>query len=169
MSCGFCHVSPIPAHPPEDPEHPGWKHLSSNVGAQYFWIDRIFSWEADESSFPYQIFHTSRPGALDTSLISTDSINNPRTMNAIYHLGPRLEQAKRWGQETLAGGSLDNKQFNDYVTKRTADDVFQPPDTVWTPHVLKDGSDSVVPWARSIASSSISACSAKNGCCISSR
>ena len=33
---------------------PEWKHLSSNVGAQYFWVDRIFSWEADESSFPYQ-------------------------------------------------------------------------------------------------------------------
>ena len=56
MSCGFCHVGPNPTNPPEDPEHPEWKHLSSNVGAQYFWIDRIFSWEADESSFPYQIF-----------------------------------------------------------------------------------------------------------------
>ena len=33
MSCGFCHVSAIPTQPPEDPEHPGWKHLSSNVGA----------------------------------------------------------------------------------------------------------------------------------------
>jgi len=42
------------------------------------------------------LFRTSRPGALDTSLVSTDSINNPRTMNAVYHLGARLEQAKRW-------------------------------------------------------------------------
>ncbi len=143
MSCGFCHVSAIPTHPPEDPEHPGWKHLSSNVGAQYFWIDRIFSWEADETSFPYQIFRTSRPGALDTSLVSTDSINNPRTMNAVYHLGPRLQQAKRWGQEKLAGGGLDNKQLNDYVANGPLTKFFQPPDTVWTPHVLKDGSDSV--------------------------
>ena len=45
-------------------------------------------------------------------------------MNAVYHLGPRLEQAKRWGQETLAGGDLDNKQFNDYVAKRAAHQVF---------------------------------------------
>ena len=89
-----------------DPERPEWKNLSSNVGAQYFWLDRIFSWEADENSFPYQIFHTSRPGALDTSLISSDYINNPRTMNAIYQLGPRLEMAKRWGHETLSGGAL---------------------------------------------------------------
>ena len=63
MSCAFCHVGPNPVMPPENPEHPEWKHLSSNVGAQYFWIDRIFSWEADETSFPYQLFHTSRPGA----------------------------------------------------------------------------------------------------------
>jgi hypothetical protein len=143
MSCGFCHVGPAPTNAPDDPEHPGWKHLSSNVGAQYFWIDRIFSWEADESSFPYQLFHTSRPGALDTSLISTDNINNPRTMNAVYHLGPRLQQAKRWGQERLAGGGVNNKQLNDYASSGPLTEFFLPPDTVWTPHVLKDGSDSV--------------------------
>ncbi|MDE3217857.1 MAG: hypothetical protein KGO23_00635 [Nitrospirota bacterium] len=143
MSCAFCHVGPLPGKPPKDPEHPEWKNLSSNVGAQYFWIDRIFSWEADETSFPYQIFHTSRPGSLDTSLISSDNINNPRTMNAVYHLGPRLEQAKRWGHEKLAGGNLDNKQLNDYVASGPLTAFFQPPDTVLTPRVLKDGSDSV--------------------------
>jgi hypothetical protein len=143
MSCGFCHVGPNPVKPPQDPEHPEWKDLSSNVGAQYFWLDRIFAWEADESSFPYQIFHTSRPGALDTSLISTDYINNPRTMNAIYQLGPRLEMAKRWGRETLSGGALNNKQFNDYVTSGPLTTFFEPPNTVWTPRVLKDGADSV--------------------------
>ena len=145
MSCGFCHVGPNPVQPPENPEHPEWKHLSSNVGAQYFWIDRIFTWEADETSFPYQLFHTSRPGALDTSIVSTDYINNPRTMNAVYQLGPRLDQAKRWGQEMLAGGNLDNKQFNDYVASGPLTTFFHPPDTVLTPRVLKDGSDSVGP------------------------
>lgn len=143
MACAFCHVGPNPTNPPPDPEHPEWKHLSSNVGAQYFWIDRIFSWEADESSFPYQLFRTSRPGALDTSLISTDYINNPRTMNAVYQLGPRLEMAKRWGHEQLNGGSLTNRQFNDYVSAGPLTEFFQKPDIVWTPHVLKDGSDSV--------------------------
>jgi hypothetical protein len=143
MSCGFCHVGPIPTNPPEDPEHPGWKHLSSSVGAQYFWVDRVFAWEADASSFPFQIFHTARPGALDTSLISSDYINDPRTMNAVYNLGPRLQQAKRWGKERLAGGSLDNKQLNDYVADGPLTMFYQAPDTVWTPRVLKDGSDSV--------------------------
>ena len=143
MSCGFCHVGPNPLKPPADPEHPKWENLSSNVGAQYFWIDRIFNWAADESSFVYQLVHTSRPGSLDTSLVSTDNINNPRTMNAVYSLWPRLEAAKRWGKETLAGGGLDNRQFNDVVQSGPLTEFFSPPDTVWTPHVLKDGADSV--------------------------
>jgi len=143
MSCGFCHVGPNPVHPPADPEHPAWADLSSNVGAQYFWIDRIFSWAADPSSFAFQLFHTSRPGALDTSLVSTDNINNPRTMNAVYNLMPRLEQGMRFGKETLAGGGLNNAQFNDYFKSGPLTQYFQAPSTVFVPHVLKDGSDSV--------------------------
>ncbi|WP_298436161.1 hypothetical protein [Geobacter sp.] len=144
MSCAFCHVGPNPVKPPADPENPTWENLASNVGAQYFWVDRIFDWQADPTSFVFQIFHTSRPGTLDTSLISTDSINNPRTMNAVYDIGPRLELAKRFGKETLGGGSLDNKQLNDYVPADSPLAAFYvPPATVYTPRVLKDGSDSV--------------------------
>jgi hypothetical protein len=143
MSCAFCHVGPNPVRPPSDPENPEWKNLSSNVGAQYFWIDRIFSWRAEESNFIYQLFHTSRPGALDTSLVSTDYINNPRTMNAVYNLAPRLEAARKWGKETLSGGALDNRQFNDYLASGPLSELFMQPATVWTPGVLKDGADSV--------------------------
>jgi hypothetical protein len=143
MSCAFCHVGPNPLKPPANPENPKWENLSSNVGAQYFWVDRIFTWDADPSNFVFQLLHTSRPGSLDTSLVSTDNINNPRTMNAVYGLGSRLEIARRWGKEQLAGGSLNNRQFNDYVKQGPLTQFFQPPDTVWTPHVLKDASDSV--------------------------
>ena len=144
MSCGFCHVGPNPLKPPSDPNNPKWENLSSLVGAQYFWIDRIFSWDGDQSSFVFQLFHSSRPGSLDTSLVSTDNINNPRTMNAVYGLQARLAMAKQWGQERLAGGNLNNKQFNDYVgASDPLAQYFVPPDKVFTPHVLKDGSDSV--------------------------
>jgi hypothetical protein len=144
MSCAFCHAGPNPDNPPADPENPKWENLSSNVGAQYFWIDRIFDWDADPTSYVFQLFHTSRPGTLDTSLVSSDNINNPRTMNAIYALGSRLEQAKRFGKETLAGASLNNKQFNDYVPASSPlAGFFTPPATVYSPRVLKDGADSV--------------------------
>ncbi len=146
MSCGFCHVGPNPIKPPEDAENPKWENLSSNVGAQYFWWDRIFDWRgpANETSLFYQALHVSRPGTLDTSLVSTDSINNPRTMNAVYYLGPRMGLAKRWGKETISGGGLQNKQFNDFVPGGDPlAQFFVPPSTTWTPRVLKDGSDSV--------------------------
>ena len=143
MSCAFCHVGPNPVKPPDDPNNPKWENLSSNVGAQYFWIDRIFDWNPESSSFVFQLFHTSRPGTLDTSLISTDNINNPRTMNAVYALGPRLDQALRWGKEHIADGQKDNKQFNDFVSSGPLTKFFTAPDIVQTPRVLKDGSDSV--------------------------
>ena len=143
MSCGFCHVGPNPIKPPDDPENPKWENLSSNVGAQYFWIDRIFSWESNPRNFPVQLFHTSRPGTLDTSLISSDNINNPRTMNAIYDLPTRMAVASRWGHETLAGGGLNNKQLNDYIHAGPLTAFYQAPDTVESPRVLKDGADSV--------------------------
>ncbi len=143
MSCGFCHVGPNPLKPPADPNNPKWENLSSMVGAQYFWIDRIFNWNGDQKLYFYQLFHTSRPGSLDTSLVSTDNINNPRTMNAVYDLNARLAMAFRWGKERIAGGQLNNKQFNDYPSASDLYQFFTPPETVFTARVLKDGSDSV--------------------------
>jgi hypothetical protein len=143
VACGFCHVGPNPEKPPANPEAPQWENVSSLVGAQYFWVDRIFTWNPDPSTFYFQLLHTARPGSLDTSLVSSDNINNPRTMNAVYDLSTRLEAAKRWGQESLGPDNLANKQFNDFVMQGPLTQFFQPPTTVWTPHVLKDGSDSV--------------------------
>ena len=143
MSCGFCHVGPNPEKPPADPEAPQWENISSIVGAQYFWVDRILAWNADQSNFLFQVLHTARPGSLDTSLVSADNINNPRTMNAVYNLWPRLEAAKRFGRETLGADNLANKQFNDFISQGPLTQFFQPPNTVWTPHVLKDGANSV--------------------------
>ncbi len=144
MSCGFCHVGPNPTNPPADPENPKWENLNSNPGAQYFWWDRIFTYTADPKDFSWQLFHVSRPGALDTSLVSTDYIINPRTMNAIYQLGPRVALASKFGQEKINGGERQNKQFNEYVPANSPlTQFFKAPDTVFTPRVLKDGADSV--------------------------
>ncbi|HLW76741.1 MAG TPA: hypothetical protein VKS01_07135, partial [Bryobacteraceae bacterium] len=152
MACAFCHAGPNPLKPPADPNNPQWENLSSNVGAQYFWFDRIFAFQADPATLIYQVLHTYEPGALDTSLVSTDYIDNPRTMNAVYYLGPRVVQAERWGHETLKEGSSgNNRQFLDFpASQPNGPDVapglnvfFEPPGSVWTPRVLKDGADSV--------------------------
>ena len=134
MSCGFCHVAPSPTHPPADPSNPEWANLNSTVGNQYLWMDRVFIYSADRRSFLYQLMHSFPPGTMDTSLVSTDYINNPRTMNAVYLLGPRLDETHFWGKEMLKGAELNNRQLPQY---------FDLPDTSWSPRVLKDGSDSV--------------------------
>jgi hypothetical protein len=148
MSCGFCHIGPSPTNPPDDPNNPKFANLSSSVGAQYMWVDRLFIFNSNKpegrENYMYQLAHTYRPGSMDTSLISTDNINNPRTMNAIYDFAARMGVAKRIGMETLAGGELNNKQFQDFVNSGPLLD-FWDLDThiVRTPRVLKDGADSV--------------------------
>ncbi|WP_341676220.1 hypothetical protein [Niveibacterium sp. SC-1] len=147
MSCGFCHVGPSPVKPPADAEHPKYENLSSSVGAQYMWVDRMFIFNSNKpegrANFMYQLAHTYRPGSMDTSIISTDSINNPRTMNAVYDFMSRMGLAQRIGHEQIAGGELDNRQFNDVLKEGPLLDFFVKPDKVRTPHVLKDGADSV--------------------------
>jgi hypothetical protein len=55
-----------------------------------------------------------------------------------------MGMAKRIGQEKLAGGELNNKQFNDFLTGGPLLEFFSKKDgMVLTPHVLKDGADSV--------------------------
>jgi protein-S-isoprenylcysteine O-methyltransferase Ste14 len=142
MACGFCHVGPSPINPPKDPEQPAWENLNSTVGAQYLWLDRVFVWGADDSNAIFQLVHAYQPGTFDTSLVSSDNILNPRTMNAVYNLGDRLELARQFDPELLVGGQLDNKQFNDFPNTGSLRSLYQRPYS-WTPRVLKDGSDSV--------------------------
>jgi len=128
MACAFCHVGPHPLRPPADPERPGWANLAANVGAQYLRQGAIFANELAPDDFAWQVFNASPPGTVDTSLIATDSILNPRTMNALYAVGPRLAAAH---VETMAGGTL---AFPEVRAKGR---------TFAVPRVLKDGADSV--------------------------
>ncbi|WP_210526906.1 hypothetical protein [Rubellimicrobium arenae] len=158
MSCAFCHVGPNPIDPPDNIEAPEWRELTSNPGAQYFWVDRVFFWNTrprsepdvpspNESNFLYQLFHTNPPGSLDTSLVSSDYMNNPRTMNAVYEVAARLELARHLGHEVLQGDERANLQFGSFEEFRqnaALTSLFDE-DTgrVASMRVLKDGADSV--------------------------
>ena len=142
MSCGFCHVGPSPTKPPADPENPKWENLNSNPGAQYFWVDRILFWEKDESNFIYQLIHTSLPGTLDTSFISSDYINNPRTMNAVYSIAARLKAAERWGQSRTSETSMSTIRACACGLRRTA--AWSAP---WPPGPTAMSS-TYLPWPR---------------------
>lgn len=162
VSCALCHVGPNPSNPPADFNNPTWANLNSNPGAQYFWVDRIFMWnwkKTAHAKFPdqtnnfiFQLIRTSRPGALDTSLVSSDQINNPRTMNAVYDLPARLTAGIKFNSyETLTGDELLNKQFGNMnsaelpegsMLRRISQNTNEGLRVI-SPRVLKDGSDSV--------------------------
>lgn len=163
MSCAFCHVGPNPSRPPEDFNNPKWANLNSNPGAQYFWFDRIFNWNwkktkaapytSSEDSFIFQFVHSFRPGALDTSLVSSDQINNARTMNAVYDLRARLNTAIKFNQtEVLKGDEALTAQFRTMPTnmlpansplRGTSQVADKGGELVVAPRILKDGADSV--------------------------
>ena len=104
MSCGFCHVGPSPiagrSREPEMGEHQRDGGLPVFLDRPHLRLGRPIrrttctSWSTPQ-----------RPGTLDTSLVSTDYINNPRTMNAIYNLAHAWSRPSDGVQERLAGAS----------------------------------------------------------------
>ena len=159
MACSLCHVSFDPVRPPRDVNNPKWENLNDYIGAQYFNVTEFFVprmvtggtngtpiriADADKGSFIWQLIHTSRPGALDTSFIATDYMNNPGTMNGVFNVGlpnGRLARAAKAVTtptnpsdptvEQLSGGALDLKWLEE-IDK-----------TMLIPRVLKQGDDSV--------------------------
>jgi hypothetical protein len=160
MACALCHVSFDPVRPPADVNNPRWSNLNDYIGAQYFNVTEFFVprlvtggtngapihiADADKKSFIWQLIHTSRPGALDTSFIATDYLNNPGTMNGVFNVGTpdqrygRLERAAKGVTssgpydpmvEQLKGGALDLKWLSvDHGQL--------------IPRILKQGDDSV--------------------------
>ena len=125
MACGFCHVGPNPIAPPADPENPRWSELSTTTGNQYLRPGRIFANLLDEDDFVWHAFNAMPPGTVDTSLLATDNVLNPRVMNSIDDLPARLTVAH---EEELADGNLALPGTKPRMP---------------VPHVLKDGADSV--------------------------
>jgi hypothetical protein len=134
MTCAFCHIGPHPLNPPADPGNPQWTNLSSLIGAQYWNGARAFSNLKEERSFFYQLVASWQPGTLDTSLVSSDHINNPNTMNALFAVPARLERARRNPPEAQSAANLRIPGIVDPLP-------FANPRH--TPRALLDGADSI--------------------------
>lgn len=139
VSCGFCHVGPHPLYSPKDPEAPDWANLSSNIGDQYWKPQPAFGNLQDANSFLYHFLASQQPGTVDTSLVSTDHINNANTINGVFDINPRLARALTNGTE---------KQSPANVLLPSIEDPALPikgngEDWRHTPRVLLDGSDSI--------------------------
>jgi hypothetical protein len=152
MSCGFCHVGPHPLNPPLDPESPKWENLSSIIGNQFWKPQPLFANRIAPSSFLYHFLASQQPGTIDTSLISTDQINNSNTINAVFEVNARLARA---GFHTPKGQSPNppEKQSDANLRLPSIEDgvpAITDPSQITqqlrirhTPRILLDGSDSI--------------------------
>jgi hypothetical protein len=103
VTCALCHVGPHPLYPPDDPEAPEWRNLSSTIGNQYLREGKVFAF-ARPGSFFREMLDAQPPGTSDTSRVATDHINNPSSINSIFSLEARLSVA---ADEKLKGGALE--------------------------------------------------------------
>jgi len=165
MACAFCHASFHPLFPPRDVTNPSWENVSGNIGAQYLRVRAVFAGQLDPSNFIYHILDSQPPGTIDTSLIASDSINNPNTMNSVFNLPQRALMAFRNPREKLSdisahqpsiwrnlGPTAGEDQVPAFyralfsgqgMEEKLADSNGNPR---FTPRVLLDGADSIGPW-----------------------
>lgn len=129
MSCAICHVAAHPLNPPLNPEEPKWSNLSSIVGNQYFRTSGAFGSRVDRGNFLWHYLASQQPGTIDTSMVSSDQINNANAMNPVLELPARLTRA------TLNPAEIQQPPA------QTFPGVGQSPRLV--PRVLMDGADSV--------------------------
>ena len=106
MSCGFCHVAQHPLNPPIRDEEPEWANLSSIIGAQYWDPQPAFGNLLKRPNFLHHFLKSQAPGTIDTSLVSTDHINNTNVINAIFDVPSRLARALEKPTETQSRENL---------------------------------------------------------------
>lgn len=116
LSCGVCHISFNPQHPPKDPENPQWADLAGAIGNQYLLEGKMFQGALPKNNFLYWVYELQQAGTSDTSRLSTDWIDNPNAINSVYY----IDSARPKVEETLDDGTK-----------------------ALVPHILKDGADSI--------------------------
>ncbi len=146
MSCGSCHIAFDPNNPPDDIANPKWENLIGAIGNQYSRMSELMVSGMSEDSLQWQVFSHTRPGAVDTSAVPTDQVNNPGTVNALINVlqRPRFEDEliDRWrptnscpeqanARECWCEPGKTDKCWNKSTERET---VF---------HILKGGGDSV--------------------------
>jgi hypothetical protein len=141
MSCGFCHLGPHPLNPPADPENPQWENLSSTIGNQYWSPQPLFANLTSPDSILYQFLASQQPGTVDTSLVSTDHINNANTITAVFDVDARLVRSTANPPEAQSSANLLSP-----VAQLPPPLVVETDQRVTprhTPRVLLDGADSI--------------------------
>jgi len=134
MSCAFCHLAPHPLKPPRNKEAPDWENLSSTIGNQYWRPEKVLSNLLPERNFIYHVIASQLPGTVDTSLVSTDQINNANTINAMFDMPARLKRAMSNAAEPQSPANLLSPSVEEHEAGVNPRHV---------PRFLLDGADSI--------------------------
>lgn len=134
MACAYCHISLHPLNPPANPEEPGWANMSGMIGSQYWRPSHNFANLSKPDNFLHHYLASQQPGTIDTSLVSTDQINNANTMNAVFDVPARLARAQQNPMEKQSAANMLLPGIEDADKTGTMRHV---------PRVLVDGSDSI--------------------------
>lgn len=168
VSCAYCHASYHPLNPPRSLTQPEWSNLSGNIGAQYLRIRVAFGNLLTKDQFIYHLLDSQPPGTIDTSLIASDNINNPNTMNAVFKLPERVVLSLRNPHERISPDSAELPAVWKHPELKPNTDAFDRipielrqifesqglgqeiadsnGNPRRTPRVLLDGSDSIGAW-----------------------
>lgn len=129
MSCALCHVAVHPLNPPVNPEEPLWANLSSIIGNQYFRTSSAFGSPVERGNFLWHYLAAQQPGTIDTSMVTTDHINNANAMNPVFELPARMERARLNPAEVQGDPARTFPGDGDAIRR--------------VPRVLMEGADSV--------------------------
>ena len=168
MACAFCHASFHPLKPPRDLTAPQWENISGNIGAQYLRVRAVFGNLLPRDNFIYHLLDSQPPGTIDTSLIASDNINNPNTMNAVFKLPQRAVVSFLNPRESISATSATQPSLWRHpeanppagATDVTSEQWRQVFETLTlgpelrdsnnanrrTPRILLDGADSIGGW-----------------------
>jgi hypothetical protein len=140
MSCGFCHVAQHPLNPPVRDDEPEWENLSSIIGGQYWDPQAANANLQKPPSFLHHFLKSQAPGTIDTSLVSTDHINNTNVINPIFDVPARLARAMTKPPEEQSRANLLLPSIEDPETSEAPDGLTK---LRHFPMVLGPGEDSV--------------------------
>ena len=144
MSCGVLSCRAEPVNPPADPEQPevgesqlecrravflGRSHLRLGARRHEFRVPAVPHLPARHARHVVHLDRQHQQPADDERGVSSCCRGCSKRSAG---------ERRRW-----PAAASNNHQFNDYVKDGPLTQFFQAPDTVWTPRVLKDGSDSV--------------------------
>ena len=87
-SCAACHAGFSPTNPPANPNEPNWGNIHPSIGNQHAKLGAMFAANLDltqpHNAVRALVFASWPDGAVDTTALFSDNINNPGVMTAFW-------------------------------------------------------------------------------------